>query len=601
MKKIYMMILGLSMGMVACMNNDYLEYLPKDKQTVETVFTNYDGFKTYSWGLYDVFLGYSGTSPEEKSDIIFKGDYDADNMINAVDGKQSPWAAQTVSVPAEDTSWDYAFIRQVNLMLDQIDDAGMAETDKAHWRSVGYFFRAYKYFDMMSKFGDIPWVEHVLNEDSPELYMERTPRTVVADSILNQLKYAEMHIKPNGDGPNTVNKTVVQSLLSRFALFEGTWRKYHGMQNAEKFLSECVRASEAVMAAFPKLNPKYYELFNSENLNGVSGIILYKEYKENQMGHSLTRKVKTQESFIEATKDVVDSYLCADGKPISTSSLYQGDADMYHQFKNRDYRLYQTVCPPYKVSVNADKVTFRYTDDPKDREFMDLMATISDASNLSLPSKNFKGFLVSGQPHFRNYNWGQGWNASYLGYWVWKYYNSHTPADANENLNTTDAPLFRVGEIMLNYAEAKAEQGSFTQADADKTINKLRDRAHVAHMNVAEINETFDTKRDASVSPLLWEIRRERRVELMGEGFRLNDLRRWKKGEYLNKQPLGVHVTNPAEYGNKLKLTAGGFSYFFPEPLGWKDYYYLYPIPVKQITLSKGKIVQNPGWTVSPK
>ena len=96
---------------------------------------------------------------------------------------------------------------------------------------------------------------------------------------------------------------------------------------------------------------------------------------------------------------------------------------------------------------------------------------------------------------------------------------------------------------MVNYAEAMCELGKFDQTAADKSINKLRARGHVAKMTVEDITDDFDTARDPSVPALLWEVRRERRVELMGEGFRLDDLRRWKKGDYVNKRPLGVYVT----------------------------------------------------------
>ena len=76
-------------------------------------------------------------------------------------------------------------------------------------------------------------------------------------------------------------------------------------------------------------------------------------------------------------------------------------------------------------------------------------------------------------------------------FWMWKYYNTHTNCANATGVNTTDAPLFRLGEILLNYAEAKWELTEFNQDIADLTINKLRDRVHVAHMEVAQINETF--------------------------------------------------------------------------------------------------------------
>ena len=268
---------------------------------------------------------------------------------------------------------------------------------------------------------------------------------------------------------------------------------------------------------------------------------------------------------------------------------------------DRDYRLYLTICPPYMVKKENGPSTadWKYTDNAQDREFIDLMATISGETYHRLPSSNFKGFTVQGQPHFKNMNWGQGWNASQMGFWVWKYYNTHTVATNANGVNTTDAPLFRIGEVMVNYAEAMCELNKFDQAAADKSINKLRARVNVAKMVVNDINDAFDPKRDPSVPALLWEVRRERRVELMGEGFHLDDLRRWKKGDYVNKQPLGAYVTGAS--AKNLKVTGGagadeGYVYFFDTPLGWQEHYYLYPLPLKQLALNTN-LEQNPVWT----
>lgn len=395
---------------------------------------------------------------------------------------------------------------------------------------------------------------------------------------------------------------VVKALISRFALFEGTWRKYHGMSDADTYLKECARAAGDVIEKYPDIHPQYDELFNSETLDGVTGILLYKAYETGQLMHGLTRMVRTGESYIEATKDAVDSYLCKDGRPVSTTtSNYGGDKNIYGQFRDRDYRLYLTICPPYMVKKDKGPSTpeWQYTDNEEDREFIDLMATISGETYHRLPSSNFKGFTVQGQPHFKNMNWGQGWNASQMGFWVWKYYNTHTVATNANGVNTTDAPLFRVGEVMVNYAEAMCELGKLDQPAADRSINKLRSRAGVAKMIVDDIDDDFDTARDPSVPALLWEVRRERRVELMGEGFRLDDLRRWKKGEYVNKQPLGVYVTEAS--AKKLKVTGGigaddGYVYFYDAPLGWQEHYYLYPLPLKQLALNTN-LEQNPVWT----
>lgn len=590
MKKNLLLYICLLVTMSSCLNDDFMDVYPKDQQTEKTAFQTYDNFKTYSWGLYSAFAGYA--TDTRQTDSVFIGDYEADNMIKGPYGNEGKWAYGKVKAEAQSNDWNYRYIRDVNLMLGNIDKSAMSERDKKHWRSVGLFFRSYKYFQMLSKFGDIPWVDRVLTDTNEELYAPRTPRETVANNILEDLRWAETNIKPAGDGANTINQAVVRALLSRFCLFEGTWRKYHGIAGAEKFLEECARVSPLVMTDYPTIMSRYDEVFNSESLAGQPGIILYKAYKENQLCHGLTRMVRTAESNIEATKDAVDSYLCSDGRPFTGN-----DKNVYEQFRNRDYRLYLTVCPPYAVHV-SNKTEWRYTDKPEEREFIDLMATISGEKYHRIPTSNFKGFVCSLQPHFKNNNKGQAWNATQMGFWVWKYYNTHTNAINANGVCTTDAPIFRVEEVMLNYAEAMFELGRFDQRVADQTINVLRKRANVASMTVSEIDASFDSKRDATVAPLLWEIRRERRVELMGEGFRLDDLRRWKKGEYVNKQPIGVYVTDAK--ANKVKVTGGvneneGYVYYFGQPTGWKEYYYLYPLPLKQIALNKN-LKQNPEW-----
>ena len=575
----------------SCLNNGFMDVYPKDQQTESTVFTSYDNFKTYSWGLYNVFFGYA--SDTRQTDSIFIGDYEADNMIKGPYGNEGKWAYGKAKAEAESADWNYSYIRNVNLMLDNIDHSQMNESDRKHWKSVGLFFRSYKYFQMMSKFGDIPWVDHVLADNDEALYAKRTPRDQVAANILADLQWAEDNIKPGGDGANTINRAVVRALMSRFCLFEGTWRKYHGMADADKYLQECVRVAPLVMAEYPTIMARYDEVFNSEDLAGQPGIILYKAYAENQLCHGLTRMVRTAESNIEATRDAVDCYLMADGHP------YTGDGkDVHEQFRQRDHRLYLTICPPYQVNVKADKTSWTYTDNAADREYIDLMATISGETYHRLPTSNFKGFVCSLQPHFKNNNKGQAWNATQMGFWVWKYYNTHTNAINATGVCTTDAPLFRVEEAMLDYAEAMYELGRFDQSVADQTINKLRHRAAVADMRVADIGDGFDPKRDPDVAPVLWEIRRERRVEFMGEGRRLDDLRRWHKGNYVDRQPVGAYVSNAT--ANKVKVTGGesdneGYACYFAQPTGWQEHYYLYPLPLKQLALNPN-LTQNTGW-----
>lgn len=606
MKKI-IFLLSLTSVLSSCLNNDFLEKYPLDQQTELTAFISYDNFKTYSWGLYEGLGGY-------QIDNLYGPEAESDNMFIGTKNSETKWAWQKVIVPTTGGGWDYSYIRRVNIMLDNIDKSQMSDVDKAHWRSVGYFFRSYKYFYMLSRFGDIVWVENSLNTESPELYSKRDSRDFVADNILRNLQYAEKNIKEGGDGVNTINKDVVQALISRFSLFEGTWRKYHGLKDYELYLNECVRVSAELVKKHPDLHPNYDEVFNSLDLTGKNGILLFRQYNKDLVGHNVSRTLMSSSSRYELCKDAVDSYLCSDGKTIQNSSVFkypEDEKDPYSEFRNRDKRLLFTVCPPYRVKTSDEAFTkeWEYTDNPADAEYFHVMEEISSEGYKLFPIRQNGGSVLKFCPHFTQHNGGFGFQVSEGGYWVYKHLNHHESYPVTKN--SSDAPLFRMGEVMLNYAESSWELGLFNQDIADKTINKLRERAEVAPMKISEITESFDPNRDMSVDPILWEIRRERRVELMGDGFRFDDLRRWKKCEYINKQKLGrwysaKQLINDGLISNesqcKIKFKGGGtegYIEFFKDPIkegyGWLEHYYLYPLPLNDLALNPN-LKQNPGY-----
>ena len=605
MKQIRFYIIIFSLLQLAACSKDYLSKVPLDQQTEQTSFQTYNNFKTYAWGLYDLFDGY-GQGPILNTATFLFEEANSDNLCYNQSLNSNEWAYQLKTVPSSGGDWDFSFIRRVNIMLDNIDQSKMSQKEKDHWRSVGYVFRSGRYMQLLSKFGDVPWLEHVVKDNDKDiLYASRTSRDTVALNILNNLLWAETHINPAGDGANTVNVNVVRALISRFGLFEGTWRKYHGLGNAQQYLKACVTASAKLAADFPTLLNNYDYIFNSEDLAGKAGIILYRSYATGQNMHGIQRYIRSSEWYFDLTKDAVESYLCQDGKPISTSPEYQGDHSPNDEFRHRDRRLYLTVVPPYKVYnttdatgniiVQQNTIFWKYTGVPADREYMDTMALISSDGYKKLPYLHQVNYALGAAPHFRKFNGGQGFAVSQLGYYFYKFYNTTT--DVSGFVNTTDAPIFRIEEALLNYAEASYELGEFDQTIADITINKIRKRVNMPNMVVADIDASFDLKRDADVAPVLWEIRRERRVELMEEGFRFNDIRRWKKGNYLDKQELGMWVDN-SKYGNKLTIHGGGkegYVEYNTVPLGWLEYYYLYPLPKDQLILNKN-LQQNPNW-----
>lgn len=619
----------------SCLNDEFMERYPLDKQTEATVFTTNESFETYMWQFYvnRSFTVYNYNSYVNEICDGYSDNACSQGNINAT----NKYAWDKVVVPTSGGGWNFSIIRGINLVLDNIEKSQLTEEQMRHWRSVGYFFKALDYFYLLDRFGDVPWLEHYITDaDKEELYKPAMLRTELADKILEMLIYAKDNIDVQNDGPNTINKDCVNALISRFGLFEGTWQKYHKLSSSEnynKFLKYSFDASTELMAKYKNLMPSYDAVFNSKDLSNKPGIILYKKYLNTSgYGHSFLRNTRAYALMVHPTADLVQSYLCTDGKPIWTSNNFMGNnetgnASMYEEFLNRDRRLYYTIVPPYRlfdkngspIRGNAMYPNFYRGTKESEYKFLDIMNDIckEDGSEKQLPILQWGGKILSMIPHFNQerYNMGQIYCNSRGGYYLWKYYNTST--DIASGQGDTDAPIFRMGEILVNHAEAAFELDRFDQSVANATINKLRERAHIAQMNISEINDSFDPKRDSDVPPILWEIRRERRVELMAEGFRFRDIRRWKKGEYLNKIPKGVYVTKTEmEDGyvtkdpsiDKFDLVIDGSdagrviiygtkdnpSLGTPNP-GWIDKYYLSPLPIEDLLLNKA-LKQNPGY-----
>jgi len=564
---------------------------PKDQLQISTTFSDYNGFKVYAWKFYNAFPGYAfdGVNAEINGDLF----------LNANPNGQSSWISQTVVVPSSDVFYtnSYARIRDVNIMLDNIDKTTLSDADKAHWRSVGCFFRAFNYAGLVNRYGDVQYLDHAPTDADTALYMARTPRDIVTQHILDDLNYAQQNIKVAGDGANTINQSVVQAFLSRFGLQEGTWRKYHNLGGAEPYLRASTAAAEKLMVTFPALSANYDDDFNSENLAGVPGIILYKQYVTNQITHSLSSYGRNSSGRWDLTKKAVDMYLLKDGQSRFTSPLFTNDKTPNEEFKNRDLRLYFSVPPPYKVNTNPPSNVFTYTRVPEDTMYFGVMNRISNAQRKTLPTLNWNGFVVRQEPHFADYSNGQPYCVTYTGYRFYKFVDHLVLNLQNSDIN--DCPIFRMGEVLINYAEAKFELGEFTQAIANSTINKLRVRGEVAALNVSAIAN--DPSRDPDVDPVLWEIRRERSVELMGEGFHFDDLRRWNKMSYVTQLKLGRWINKGTDVPANAIIpilngaTEGYISYEPLPPATFPDYYYLYPIPSGEIALNP-KLTQNPGW-----
>lgn len=640
MKKIFINLAILAGLTLSSCNDSFLDKSPVTDLTEENAFNSYDNFKAFMWPCYGVFTNntiYTSLNNYGQNGN-YVGDKNAGYMEQKYESGYNKFAYQTVGLVSTGNGWDFgSFIRRINIMLSHVDESSMTDTEKDHWRAVGYFFHSFWYMELIDRFGAVPWVDQVLKENDPKVYGPRMDRKEVADKVLDRLKWAEEHIGNfiSADGENTINRDCVRAALSRFTLREGTWRKYHELGDSEKYLQECVRVSELLMADYPTLytgtdgQPAagYGEMWITEDLGKVPGIILYKSYVQDINPHSMGHVEHTSAHHVEMNQNTLDMYLMTNGKPImNENSGYHGEKSMYAEFRDRDPRLYHTVIPPYKVKAGkGDYATWSYTTNDADREYIDIMGANTSCSNPGvgmkrLPGQNWGGSLLPEVPRL-----GTGsFISCRSGYYVWKHWSNWEKNFNRGAVNTSDKPIFKIEEILLNEAEAKYELGQFNQTVADNTINKLRARAGVAKMVVSDIDENFDPNRGkyypkgneagVLVDPVLWEVRRERIIELMGEGFGFYDIRRWRMAPwFLNRPATGLWLSKEEALKNKMTLynPATGYSdgtngsmteghiFLFNDPIkegkGWLEKYYLYQVPTTEILLNP-ELEQNPEW-----
>lgn len=578
------LLLATAVSFSSC--DDFLTRDPQDTVTdVPSFWNNEENLRTSFLDYYTYFFpGYRSTW--ERAD-----NFAETNVADWTDDNAQEVATLFTKVaPTSDAyNWNFEKIRNMNLLLSRIQSSTLGEEAKNHWSGVARLFRAMEYAKLVQKFGDVPYYDAVVGStDNEQLYRARDPRTTVMDKVNEDLAFACANIRVN-DGTKglTVNRAVAQGFASRIMLFEGTWQKYHANNTAKA--AEYLKAAKDYAAALMQTNaysiaPSYKSLTTSEDLAGNPEIIMYRSYVENVVMHSLMSFQNTEMEMSSPSRSFIDAFLTKNGLPI-------------HQAGNTDY----------KGKEYAKEIQNR---DPR------LADNIDEESGLRL----------------------NGVAAVYAasGYYANRYVNKDliNKPGGMSNTNTTDAPVMKLNEVLMNYIEAAAEladlgQYTLTQADFDKTINAIRDRqsTQMPHVTLAgnalKVNgvEINDPDRDATVTPIIWEIRRERRVELAYEGLRFNDLRRWGKLEYADmvknkKLNMGAWI-NKADYPENAdalakitlcdengNIVTGNEGYIMPitevakmRQMADKDY--LYPIPVDQITMYEThgfKLTQNPGW-----
>ena len=604
MKTKILAILALAGSIVSC--SDYLERPPYDKVENSPEFYNSENnVRSTVNGWYDIyFTGYE--TGWTRSDF-----YDGTNRANWCDDLAQESATYFTTVaPSTSTDWSFENVRRINLLFEGVTASTLPEETKNHWLGIARFFRGMEYARLVRMFGDVPYYDHVvLNTDTKDLYKPRDSREYVMDKVAEDLEFAAKFVRPS-DGTKglTVNRDVVNAFISRIMLFEGTWQKYveKNDEYAAKYLQMAKTAAEAVMGSGYTISDNYKALTNSVSLAGNPEIILYREYEEGVITHAEMSWQSEQTLGNAPSKDLIDSYLTTNGLPIAQAGndQYKGDKTFKDEMTNRDPRLSYNI-----------------------------------VDSLCLNGVTGAVYGISG----------------YMGN---RFVNTdlmNTPG-GQSSTNITDAPIMKLNEVMLNYLEAAAELaqlGKYTlaQTDLDNTINAIRDRADVKMPHVTLKGDQFEVEGvviddpnrdkgyaevpgDYAVPSIIWEIRRERRIELVYEGIRFDDIRRWGKlhyadmvlnkklnlGSWLDKEAYIEEFNKTAPAGKELTLEkleaiyldrAGNAGYIKPIPSDlnvrtYADKDYLYPIPTGQISLYKSKseqlgdpsikLEQNPGW-----
>lgn len=557
---------------------DYLDTPPDHLIEGEDFFKTEAQLKSYVNGFYEMLPGQS----------VYEDDASSDNIIPLIVSER---VRGTRLVPNASGSggWSWGNLRRINYFLDNSSEVNNLEIE-LKYNAYAQFFRALFYYDKVKRFGDVPWYENVLAADDEGLFKPRDSRELVMDNVLNDINNAIAYL-PTEVKVNEITKHTALILKARICLFEGTFRKYHNLGNHEKFLEEAVAASEELISSgaytlYSNGDPSasYRELFDMYNQNATE-TILARDFNTDFITHNIGNLATsaTNGSF-GAPKDLINSYLLADGTRFTDLPNYES-IEFYEEMQNRDPRLTQTVAGP--------EFTAYLENSP---EIVDIKATTT-------------------------------------GYRVIKSISSKDQWSNRSSYN--DIVLFRYAEALLIFAEAKAELGSISQVDLDRSINRLRNRVGMPDLSLTDANanpdpylsDMYPNVASGTNKGVILEIRRERRIELFMEGLRWDDMMRWKEGKKFEQPFLGIYFDGLGAYDfngngstdvflhdgnssgapsgtpniinvNERRLTNGTSGNFIPFSQSAtfnEDKDYFYPIPSEELLLNPN-LEQNPGW-----
>ncbi len=611
MKKIiYISAAAMMLSLVSC--EDAIDLQPKAEISIESYFNTEQDLKLFSNYFYANTLSNHETYDSQGDDMV------------AVPLSSLLQLGNSRTVPNSGGGWSWGVLRRMNTLLEYKDKC----RDKSaipKYEAVTRFFRAYFYFEKVKRFGDVPWIDHQLGSDDPQLYFPRDSREFIMKKMLEDIDFAIENLpvkEKEASAPYRVTAGAALALKANFCLFEGTFRKYHNIDltsngvsatgeeyvghNWKYYLEQCVDACEKLMSGnYGKYKlyitgnaaEDYQALFNAQDANKDEYILAVKYDQVLNLKHNANAfTITPTQGRPGYTRKFVCTYLMKDGSRFTDKPGWQ-TMQFVDEMKDRDPRLQQSI-----RGLNYHRKG----------------ATLIEAPNLATTVTGYQPTKFVTESKLGSYN-----------------------CDANTS-SSNDLPEFRYAEVLLNYAEAKAELGSLIQEDLDKTVNEIRKRAGMTGLlSLAAANANPDPYMTASATGytnvlgdnqgVILEIRRERGVEMVQEGRRWWDLMRWKAGEMVDQSFTGIYIPGPGSYdmtgdgkpdvifyadgtakpsaangetvygiGKDVILSDGNSGYIegtkglnrSPFNAG-RDY--LYPIPLDDITLNPN-LEQNPGW-----
>lgn len=528
MKKIFT-LLALGIAFILSTSCDISEYNPNDYGLALT-YANEANIQAVLNNFYGSFPKVTSAYSREpgKSDYV---------TADGLDSRFHPgYDATTAGI------WsDYDDIREINYFLTQLNSAacGVSGAVRDNFEAQGRFFRAYKYFGILQSYGDLPYYDKVIGlMDEALEYKDRDSRDLVVKNMMYDIDYAIEHITATSPDATCVTKDVALFFKMKVALYEASFRKYNKVTasvKGETFSNYTVEALYRIAADAAKqimdsgkysLVADYRSLFTSNNLQ-KDEVILGAQTSASIKGSQNNYFNYPGGNHFSLARVFVNTFLMQDGTPYTSKAGYEKET-FAQEFTGRDPRLAKIIrTPGYKF----DKQT-----------------VVPD-------------FTIAP-----------------TGYQIIKFvldtYANSADHDQTGSANLNSTPIYRYAEVLLSYAEAKAELGEMTNEVWAQTVGAIRKRAGITGSTLTTVPSTADNYLMTNFFPdindaAILEIRRERACELCLEGQRLSDLMRWGAGKCLTNEWSGMNIVvdTPMDFDND-----GKNDYYFSEGSKPSDY-----------------------------